>query len=105
MKILSGLLLLVTLTGCATEQQNIQKKADKAEASESTSTTAAYGGKCAMSLCHKKDVQGDPRYNVEYKGQKYLFSSEEARDKFLLDIEGNIKKADQHWGTFADKSK
>lgn len=57
----------------------------------------SYGGLCANGLCKKKEVKGDPKYMVDYKGRCYIFSSAEAKDNFLSAIDENIKKADAHW--------
>lgn len=65
----------------------------QASAAETKTIKPAFGGHCAMGLCAKKKVMGDEKYSVEYKGERYLFSSAEARDKFLSNIDKNIELA------------
>lgn len=104
-----SLVLLVTLSACAHKKKNCADKEScnkpkTAEVQNIEAVKAAFDGHCPMGLCLKKKVKGDNQYKVDYKGQVYLFSSAEARDKFLSKIDSNIKKANQEWAKFsADK--
>ncbi|MBA2405413.1 MAG: YHS domain-containing protein [Bdellovibrionales bacterium] len=95
MKILMGLLMLVSIGACS-HKKNCGDKSS-CHKSEVKQQEAAYGGNCAMGLCHKKVVKGDSKHNVEYKGKVYHFSSAEAKDNFLAKIDENIKEADKQW--------
>lgn len=65
----------------------------------------AFGGRCAMGLCNKKVGKGSDKYMVDYKGERYLFSSESQRDEFISDIDKNIEKAKANYQSMglADK--
>lgn len=65
----------------------------------------AYGGNCAMGMCKKKTVPGKLKYKVDYRGNRYLFSSEEARDTFLADLDRNIDRANTEWAARANSMK
>lgn len=57
-----------------------------------------FDGNCAMGLCRKgAKVKCDPTITAAYQGKNYCFSSEEARDTFMKDIEGNVKKSNDAW--------
>jgi YHS domain-containing protein len=99
MKLVLFLLFTLVLGSCASEQERIQKTADKAEMSKGANL--AYGGNCAMGMCHKKVHPGNAKHSVDYKGKRYLFTSDDARDKFISDIENNIKNADKEWASAA----
>lgn len=53
----------------------------------------AFGGHCAMGVCNKKLGKGSDKYMVDYKGERYLFSSESQRDEFIKNIDKNIEMA------------
>lgn len=102
MKIFVLCLCLLTLGACANQRGVDTKKAQTA----AVESEAEYGGKCAMSMCKKSDKAGDERYSVDYRGKHYIFSSPEARDNFVSEIDSNIKKADEQWaGTFSNRVK
>lgn len=65
----------------------------------------AYGGNCAMGMCKKKVVPGKLKYKVDYRGNRYVFSSEEARDTFLSDLDKNIATANAEWASRANSMK
>lgn len=105
MKLFPSLALLLTLGACASHETKTPSEvpATTVKTSEANKEIA-YGGTCAMGLCHKKTVKGNPEYNFEYKGKIYHFSSLKAREQFIAKIDENIKKADQHWNNLsADK--
>tara|TARA_B100001248_G_scaffold227480_1_gene185925 strand:- start:3031 stop:3330 length:300 start_codon:yes stop_codon:yes gene_type:complete len=57
-----------------------------------------YDGKCAYSMSHgKHDVEGNPEFQVNYKGKMYYFSNSDLRDHFLDEIKENIKNANNKW--------
>lgn len=95
MKVLMCLVMLLGLGACAHKEGCSDKSAcsKKTEVKE----IVAFEGNCPMGLCYKKFVKGDKSHRVEYKNKVYYFSSEEAKDKFLSNIEGNIKKANVYW--------
>ena len=95
MKIFLSLVILLSIGGCANrEDKTVQPTTANATAEKSE---VAFGGHCAMGLCLKKKVKGDPKYSVDYKGKTYLFSSEEAKQNFLKDVDGNIAKANKQF--------
>ncbi len=104
MKSFVMLVFLLTLGACASHQQNGQT-VEAAPVVVPVKKEAAYNGNCPMGLCLKKMVKGDDKYELEYKGNRYIFSSSEARDKFVSNIEANIKKADAHWAVNGEKIK
>ncbi len=53
----------------------------------------AFGGHCAMGVCNKKLGKGSEKFMVDYKGERYLFSSESQRDEFISNIDKNIELA------------
>ncbi|MBY0515954.1 MAG: hypothetical protein K2P81_03525 [Bacteriovoracaceae bacterium] len=64
------------------------------------SKAVEFDGHCANGLCLKKmKVKCDPTITAAYKGKHYCFSSEEARDTFMKDIDNNVKKAHESWAS------
>lgn len=59
-----------------------------------------FDGHCAMGLCRKgAKVKCDPTITAAYQGKNYCFSSEEARDTFMKDVDKNVKNANDAWNT------
>jgi YHS domain-containing protein len=57
-----------------------------------------FDSNCAMGLCRKgAKVKCDPTITAAYQGKNYCFSSEEARETFMKDIDGNLKKSNRAW--------
>ena len=103
MKTLIAVLFLLALGACASRQP---KPVVAAPTPTVKKVEAAYGGNCGMGLCHKKMVKGDEKYSTDYKGQHYIFSSQEAKDKFMKNIDANIALANKAWeSALADKLK
>lgn len=94
MKLLLCLVLLFGFSACA-HKKSCDKPAcsKKAEVKEDV----AFDGNCPMGLCMKKVVKGEKQHRVEYKGKIYYFSTAEAKDQFLSNIDDNIKKANTQW--------
>jgi YHS domain-containing protein len=94
MKLLLCLALMFGFSACAHK-----KSCDKPACSKKTEVKedVAFGGHCPMGLCLKKVVKGEKQHRVEYKGKIYYFSTAEAKDKFLANIDNNIKKANAEW--------
>lgn len=65
----------------------------------------AFDGNCAMGMCHKKIGKGKPEYFIDYKGERYLFSSEEQRDQFTAEIDKNIIKARMNYESIGTAEK
>jgi hypothetical protein len=100
MKILLALLMVVTFSACAHKKMcSDSSSCQKQESCKKTvvKPEVCYNGYCPMGLTKKLKVKGDHRYNLEYKGKHYIFSSPEARDSFMSKIDHHIKKADTHW--------
>lgn len=71
---------------------NCEKKA------EVKPVAVEFDGNCAMGLCRKgAKVKCDPTITAAYQGKNYCFSSEEARETFMKDIDGNVKKSNGAW--------
>jgi hypothetical protein len=71
---------------------NCEKKA------EVKPVAVEFDGNCAMGLCRKgAKVKCDPTITAAYQGKNYCFSSEEAREAFMKDIDGNLKKSNTAW--------
>jgi YHS domain-containing protein len=87
------ILMILSLVSCA----NRREHNPATQSPVVTSAPAEYNGQCAMGMCLKKNVVGTEKYSVDYKGKHYIFSSEEARDKFLSNIDANIKRANKQW--------
>jgi YHS domain-containing protein len=104
MKLIVSTLLLLTLGACASYHQKPNEAAQAAPVAAEVKNPAAYNGHCPMGLCLKKMVKGDEKYDVEYKGKRYIFSSPEARDKFVSNIDANIKKANNHWARNGERA-
>ena len=64
-----------------------------ASSPEAKTIKPAFGGHCAMGMCNKKIGKGKAEYFIDYKGERYLFSSESQRDEFTAKIDENIVKA------------
>lgn len=102
MKLVLLCLLLLTIGACASKQAPEAAPATTAQVEQAAvKSEAAYGGHCGMGLCLKKNVKGDEKFSVDYKGKHYIFSTAEARDNFVSKIDANIKKADAEWATHA----
>lgn len=98
-RIFSLITVLTLFVGCAatTERREAQNLAQAKKASKAFE----FDGHCGMGLCRKKDrVPCDPTITVEYKTKNYCFSTEEARDTFLRDIDKNIRMANENWAAF-----
>ena len=82
-----------------------ETKRTLASTQEVKTVKPAFGGHCAMGLCNKKIGKGSDKYLVDYKGERYLFSSESQRDEFIANIDKNIEKAKANYETMgvADK--
>jgi YHS domain-containing protein len=98
MKVLVCLLMFISFGACS-HKKHCGDKASCQKTEAVKVQQAAFDGNCAMGLCHKKLVKGDSKYQLEYKGQLYYFSSAEAKDKFLTKIDENIKDANRSWET------
>jgi len=96
MKVLLCLVMLFGLGACA-HKKNCPDKSACSKKSE-VKENIAFDGHCPMGLCLKKVVKGEKQHRVEYKEKVYYFSSAEAKNKFLANIDDNIKKANTHWG-------
>lgn len=65
-----------------------------------------FDGNCGMGLCRKKArVPCNVDITLEYKGKNYCFSSTEARDTFVQNIDNNIKMANERWSSIGGGSK
>lgn len=93
MKLVLSLFMIFSFAACTSHHPG--SEADKE--AKVAAIKPAYEGHCAMGLCRKVRVPGQAKYSVMYKGNKYLFSSEEARDTFLSDIDKNIERANKEW--------
>jgi hypothetical protein len=57
-----------------------------------------FDGACPMGLCRRNQkVTCDPEITLAHKGKNYCFSTLEARETFMKDIEGNLKTANKRW--------
>jgi YHS domain-containing protein len=57
-----------------------------------------FDGKCAMGVANGlMDHLGKADYRVDYKNKTYYFESADARDKFLKQIDKNVKRANLAW--------
>jgi YHS domain-containing protein len=104
MKHLISASLLVLISACANYRTTSNTPSSNSEPVPvpvpmitENAAPAAYEGNCAMGMCLKKKVKGDERYSVDYKGKHYVFSSPQARDKFLANIDRNINLANRQW--------
>lgn len=105
MKTFMCLVLLLTFAACASKEQKPVASPVVTETEKIDKKNVAYGGNCGMGLCLKKRVKGDTKYGVDYKGKTYLFSSAEARDKFVSNMDRNIELANKHWSALGAESK
>lgn len=90
---LSFCLLTMFSISCASHHPGSEAERD----AKIAAMEPAYGGNCAMGMCKRMTVKGKHKYTVDYKGNRYLFSSEKARDQFLSNIDSNIQKANAEW--------
>ena len=56
-----------------------------------------YGGYCAIAMSEGQIEDIDPNYFVVSDNKLLLLMNEKARDLFVKDIAGNLKKADANW--------
>jgi YHS domain-containing protein len=90
--------MLVIFSSCASNRKPEDAvTAKEAAKEEAVAQKAEYDGNCPMGLCLRKKVKGNEKYNLDYKGKHYVFSSQEAKDKFITKLDENIKKADLEW--------
>jgi hypothetical protein len=100
-KIMKALLviMLIVLAGCAHHHNKDHKCACDKKA-EIQSAPVEFDGFCAMGLCRKgQKVKCDPEITAAFKGKNYCFSTLEARDTFMKNVDANTKKAHAVWGT------
>lgn len=92
------LLTLITVSCAGKKHQITQYEDIPHEHKTESELKVAYDGKCSMAVCEDHcDLKSNRKNSYEYKGVTYFFSSEEARSKFIKDIDENIKKADAAW--------
>jgi len=97
-QVLMVMVLALGPTACATSNRRVEEQ----QLAEVKQQTKAYefDGNCGMGLCRKKGrVPCDPRITLEYKNKNYCFSSTEARDTFIRDIDNNIEMAQEQWSS------
>ena len=63
-----------------------------------------YGGYCAFAAGLSKKFDGDPLVWKIVDGRLYLNLSPAVAKRWVEDIPGNIKKADQNWSQIKDKA-
>jgi len=104
MKTLLIILTLLTLSACAHKHHDhhAEKKdhdCNCSKAAEAPKPQAyEFDGLCPMGLCRKgQKVKCDPEITLAHKEKNYCFSSLEARETFMKDIEGNLKTANKRW--------
>ncbi len=94
---LALLIVLLVLGACA----HHGKKGHDCSCDKKKEVVAApveFEGNCPMGLCRKKGkVKCDPNITAAYKGKNYCFSTIEARDTFMKDIDKNVKEAQERW--------
>jgi YHS domain-containing protein len=93
MKLILCLLMIFSFGACTSHHPGSEAEKE----AKAAAVKPAYEGHCAMGVCRKVRVPGQAKYSVMYRGNKYLFSTEDARDDFLSDIDKNIKKANREW--------
>lgn len=76
-----------------------------ASSPEAKTVKVAFDGNCAWGMCHKKVGKGKAEYFIDYKGERYLFSSEEQRDQFTAEIDKNILKAKANYESIGTADK
>ncbi len=62
-----------------------------------TKYSPQYGGYCAWAMAGGDKAAGKPPYWKIVDGKLYLNYSSGVQTKWLKDIEGFVKKADEHW--------
>lgn len=84
---------------CASKKHQVSEYEDIPHEHKNTvEQKVAYGGNCAMSVCKDHcNIKANKNISHEYKGTTYFFSSEDARSKFIKDIDKNIEKANAAW--------
>lgn len=106
MKLLLLILSLFVFAGCAHKHKDhhdhIAKKdhdCNCSKAAESVKPVAfEFDGSCAMGLCRKgQKVKCDPEITLAHQGKSYCFSTLEARETFMKDLNGNLAKANNRW--------
>ena len=89
-------IMLIALAGCA----HHHKGDGHGRKAEVKSEPIEFDGHCAMGLCRKgQKVKCDPEITAAFKGKSYCFSTLEARDTFMKNVDANTKKAHAVWGT------
>jgi YHS domain-containing protein len=63
-----------------------------------------YGGFCAMGVVLEKKLDGDPEAWHIADGKLYLNVNKDVQKKWLQDVSGNNKKADQIWPSIRNKT-
>ncbi len=105
MKALLLIALTIVLSGCAHKKHHdhhAEKKDHDCNCSKAAEAPKAvvmeFDGACPMGLCRRnKKVACDPEITLAHQGKNYCFSSLEARETFMKDINGNLKTANKRW--------
>ncbi len=63
-----------------------------------------FGGFCAMGVVLEKKLDGDPDAWYVADGKLYLNVNKDVQKKWLQDVSGNNKKAEQIWPSIRNKS-
>ncbi len=105
MKILLLLGIAFLVSACANKKHH-DHQAEKLDHDCHCSKTAEtvkpaafeFDGACPMGLCRKgQRVKCDPEITLAHAGKNYCFSSLEARETFMKDLNGNLVKANNLW--------
>ena len=89
---------MLLLMGCST-----QKEVTVATEQKAAEKVLMFDGHCPNGLCLKKMVKGQPDFKLEIGNKIYHFSSQKALDQFKIDLEANLKKAENHWQNMPDR--
>lgn len=61
-----------------------------------------YGGYCAWAVAQNNTAKGDPQQWTIFEDKLYLNYNTDIKNKWLVDKEGLISKADKHWPTLIE---
>lgn len=63
-----------------------------------------FGGFCAMGVALEKKLDGDPQAWRVVDNKLYLNVNKDIQKKWLEDVPGNLKNAQENWPTIKDKT-
>ena len=89
---------MISLMSCSSSKHHPAEYENVPHEHLSGQTQVAYEGKCATGVLNKHcNIRANKDIYYDYRKVRYFFSTEEAKQQFVRNIDANIMKADGIW--------